>query len=127
MSNARPSTIPSGLHVRCARRRIRPGMAAEVDRWMEMLNARRDEAVATLERERVAAELVFREGDALVWVMVQGEGGAAIDDSPFEIDREHAAFADRCLLPREPEAEPLLLLLPAPVRDAVVAWALPRA
>jgi hypothetical protein len=126
MSNAPPRTIPRGLHVRCARRRIRPGMETEVDRWMAMLNQRSDEAVATLERERVAAELVFREGDALLWVMIQGEGGAAIDDSPFEIDREHAAFAERCLLPREPEAEPLVLLLPQPVRDAVLAWAVPR-
>jgi hypothetical protein len=126
MPTARPSTIPRDLRVRYARRRIRPGMRAEVDRWMDMLNERCDEAVATLERERVAAELVFRDGDALVWVMIQGEGGAAIDDSPFAIDREHAAFAGRCLLPREPEAEPLVLLLPAPVREAVLASALPR-
>jgi hypothetical protein len=101
-------------------------MEAEVERWMRMLNDRRDEAVATHERERVAIELAFREtddtGDWLIWVLVQGEGGASIADSPFDIDREHAAFAERCLLPRGPEADPQLLLLPDPVRDAVLAW-----
>lgn len=117
------ASIPLGLRVRCKRRRIRPGMEAEVERWMRMLNDRRDEAVQTLERERVAIEVVFREADSLVLVMIQGEGGAAIDDSPFEIDAEHAAFAERCTLPGGEEAEPQVLLLPAPVRSAVLRWA----
>jgi hypothetical protein len=57
-------------------------MEREAERWMQMLNDRRDEAVQTLERERVAIEIVFRErdddGDWLVWVMIQGDGGASI-------------------------------------------------
>jgi hypothetical protein len=104
-------------------------MEEEAERWMRMLDERRDEAVQTLERERVALEIVFRErdddGDWLVWVMIQGEGGASIDDSPFDIDREHAAFAERVKLPNRPEAEPQVLLLPDPVREAVLRWALP--
>ena len=103
-------------------------MEDEAVRWMQMLNDRRDEAVRTLERERVALEIAFRErdddGDWLVWVMIQGEGGESIDDSPFEIDRDHAAFAQRVKLPNRPEAEPQLLLLPEPVRAAVLGWAL---
>lgn len=119
---------PPGLRVRCKRRRIRPGMGPEAERWMQMLNDRLGEAVQTLERERVAIELVFREGDSLVWVMIQGEGGASIDDSPFEIDAEHAAFAERCIVPGGQEAELQLLLLPAPVQAAVLRWAgLPEA
>jgi hypothetical protein len=38
-------------------------MEQEAERWMRMLNDRRDEAVQTLERERVAIEIVFRERD----------------------------------------------------------------
>jgi uncharacterized protein DUF6176 len=104
-------------------------MEAEAERWMRMLNDRRDEAVRTLERERerVALEIVFRErdehGDGLVWMTIQGERGASIADSPFEIDREHLAFAERCKLPNRPDAEPQLLLMPEPVRDAVLRWA----
>jgi hypothetical protein len=57
--------------------------------------------------------------------MIQGAGGASIKDSPFEIDRDHAAFAERVKLPNRTEAEPLLLLLAEPVRDAVLRWAIP--
>jgi hypothetical protein len=104
-------------------------MEQEAERWMQMLNDRQDEAVQTLQRERVALEIVFRErdddGDWLIWVMIQGEGGASIEDSPFEIDRDHAAFAACVKMPNRPEAEPQLLLLPEPVRDAVLRWAIP--
>jgi nuclear transport factor 2 (NTF2) superfamily protein len=103
-------------------------MEEEAERWMRMINDRLVEAVQTLERERVAIEIVFREhddgGDWLVWVMVQGEGGASIDESPFAIDRDHAAFAERVKFPNRPEAEPQVLLLAEPVRDAVLRWAL---
>ena len=104
-------------------------MEREAERWMQMLNDRREEAVQTLERERVAIEIVFRErdddGDWLVWVMLQGEAGASIEDSPFQIDRDHADFADRVKLPNRPEAEPQLLLLAEPVREAVLRWTMP--
>jgi hypothetical protein len=56
--------------------------------------------------------------------MVHGEGGASSADSPFDIDREHAALAERCKLPNLPEAEPELLRLPEPVQAAVLDWAL---
>jgi hypothetical protein len=104
-------------------------MEQEAERWMQVLNDRHDEAVQTLERERMAIEIVFREhdedGDWLVWVLIHGEGGSSIEDSPFEIDRDHAAFASRVKQPNRPEAEPQLLLLADPVRDAVLRWAIP--
>ncbi len=105
-------------------------MEEEADRWMQMLNDRVAEAVETLKRERVAIEMIFRErdeqGEWLVWVLVHGEGGEAIDDSPFEIDRDHLAFAERVKLPNAPEGEPQLLLMPAPVKQAVLSWAVPQ-
>lgn len=122
-----PESIPPGLCVRCARAQIRPGMEKEAERWMQMLNDRHAEAVRTLERERVAVEIVFRgrdeHGDWLVWVMLHGEGSESIADSPFAIDHDHAAFAERCKLASRPEAEPQLLLMAEPVRDAVLRWA----
>ena len=54
--------------------------------------------------------------------MLQGAGGASIADSPFDIDRTHAAFAERVTLPNRAEAEPQLLLLAEPVPDAVMQW-----
>ena len=88
-------------------------MEDEAQRWMQMINDREGEAVETLD-----------DGDWLVWVMVQGDQGESIDDSPFEIDRDHRAFAERVKLPNRPEAEPQALLMPAPVRAAVLRWAL---
>lgn len=133
MSTSRPASIPDGLVLELSRGKVLPGAGAEADRWMAMLNDRLDECVATLDRERMAVELVFRlreDGEEyLYWVAVKGAGGAGPDpDNP--LDRDHAAQARRSKHPGWVEAEPQLLLLPDPVRRAVLAWALrdePRA
>jgi Family of unknown function (DUF6176) len=123
----RPASIPEGLVVELSRGKVLPGASAEADRWMAMLNDRLDEAVATLDRERMAIEIVFRlkEGDDeyLYWVSVRGAHGAGLDlQTP--IDRDHEAQARRTKEPGWVEAEPQLLLLPDPVRRAVLEWAL---
>jgi hypothetical protein len=95
---------------------------------MQMLNDRHNDAVQTLERERMAIEIIFRErdkqGDWLIWIMVHGDGGEPVETSPFDLDHAHVAFEDRVLLADQPEAEPQLLLMPAPVRQVVLAWVL---
>ena len=65
MTTVRPASIPAGLVVQLSRGKVLPGASAEADRWMQMLNDRLDECVATLDRERMAIEIVFRlrEGD----------------------------------------------------------------
>ena len=75
MTQARSPSIPPGLVVELSRGKASPGASAEADRWMAMLNDRLAECVATLDRERMAIEIIFR-------------------------------------------------LLPDPVRDAVLSWAL---
>lgn len=124
---ARPSSIPEGLVLELSRGTVLPGAGAEADRWMAMLNDRLDECVATLDRERMAVELVFRlreDGvDHLYWVAIKGAAGAGLDpDNP--LDRDHEAQARRTKEPGWVEAEPQLLLLPDPVRRAVLSWAL---
>jgi len=64
----RPTSIPPGVRVELSRARIKPGMGGEVDRWMRMLNDRLDECVATLDRERMAVELIFRDRDEVAKV-----------------------------------------------------------
>jgi hypothetical protein len=94
---------------------------------MAMLNDRIDECVATLDRERMALELVFRQVDAdgewLYWVSIYGEGGAGVDES-IPIDRDHVAFGKQCKEPGWTEASPQLLLAPTSVRKALMACAL---
>lgn len=122
----RPASIPDGLVVELSRGRLLPGADAEADRWMRMLNDREDECVATLDRERMALEIVFRfpGDDNLYWVSVHGQGGEGELDLSRAIDRDHLAQAKRTKEPGWVEAEPQVLLMPAPVRDAVLAWAL---
>jgi len=95
---------------------------------MAMLNDRLDECVATLDRERMAIEIVFRlrenDEDYLFWVSVHGADGIGFDPGSA-IDRDHLEQARRTKEPGWTEAEPQLLLLPGPVRDAVLSWALP--
>ena len=95
---------------------------------MAMLNDRLDECVATLDRERMAIEIAFRlrenGEDYLFWVSVHGAGGISFDPDSA-IDCDHLEQAKRTKEPGWTEAEPQLLLLPGPVRDAVLSWALP--
>jgi uncharacterized protein DUF6176 len=123
----RSSSIPDGLVVKLSRAKVLPGASSEADRWMTMLNERVDECVATLDRERMAVEIIFRlkenGEDYLFWVEVLGADGAGLDlDNP--IDQDHFEQAKRTKEPGWTEAEPQLLLLPDPVRKAVLSWAL---
>ena len=124
----RPQSIPEGLVVELSRAKVLPGASEEADRWMRMLDDRVDECVATLDRERMAVEIVFRlreDGeDHLFWVAIRGEGGGGLDTSDHQIDRDHDAQARRTKEPGWVEAEPQVLMLPDPVRQAVLAWAL---
>jgi hypothetical protein len=123
----RPASIPEGLVLELSRGKVLPGASAEADRWMAMLNDRVDECVATLDRERMAVEIVFRlreDGeDYLYWVAIKGAAGGGLDlTNP--IDADHEAQGRRTKHPGWVEAEPQVLLLPDPVRRAVLAWAL---
>jgi len=123
----RSSSIPDGLVVKLSRAKVLPGASSEADRWMTILNERVDECVATLDRERMAIEIIFRlkenGEDYLFWIEVLGADGAGLDlDNP--IDRDHFEQAKRTKEPGWTEAEPQLLLLPDPVRKAVLSWAL---
>lgn len=125
--NERPATIPVGLRVELSRAKVKPGQSVEADRWMRMLNDRADECVATLDRERMALEIVFRlreDGEEfLYWVSVFGPGGTGLDES-IAIDRDHVDMGRRVKEPGWVEATPQFLLMPAPVRRAVLDWAL---
>jgi hypothetical protein len=124
----RPVSIPQGLVIELSRVKVLPGASAEADRWMAMLNNRLDECVATLDRERMAIEVVFRlqeDGeDYLFWMSIHGAGSGGLD-SENSLDRDHVEQAKRTIPPGAwVEAEPQVLLMPSPVREAVLAWAL---
>jgi Family of unknown function (DUF6176) len=79
---------------------------------MAMLNARLEECEATLERERMILEIVFRlsdtVGDWIYWLEVAGQEGEGLDET-IPIDRMHQSYARRCKEPGWEEAEPQFL------------------
>ena len=56
-------------------------------------------------------------------MMVRGAEGAGLDPDNA-LDQAHVEQGERTIAPGWTEAEPQLLLLPGPVRDAVLSWAL---
>jgi hypothetical protein len=75
----------------------------------------------------MAIEIVFRlkeDGeDYLYWVSVHGPNNGELDLTQA-IDGDHLAQAKRTKEPGWVEAEPQVLMLPDPVRKAVLDWAL---
>ena len=89
------------MRVELTRFRIRPGKSGRVDEWLRMLNDRMPETLATLEREQMKIEVIFRElvegEEYLSWFAVQGEGGESVHTSPHEVDQLHLAFWRECI------------------------------
>lgn len=124
-------TAPYGWRVELSTARVKPGMSSEVDKWMRMLRERQQECIATLKRDRMALEMVFRGRqhgeEVLHWVTIQSATAApdadAVDESALtQIDRDHIAFSRRCKEAGWDEADLQVLLLPEPVRAAMTAW-----
>jgi hypothetical protein len=107
---------------------VRDGASELVDEWMAMLNRRVDECIATLDRERMAVEVVFRQtaddgAEWMYWMTIHGDG-EPMATSEHQLDHDHMEYGRRCLEGEWEELTPQLLLLPAPVLAAVSAWAL---
>jgi hypothetical protein len=121
--------LPSGMIVELSRGRVLPGASAEAGQWMAMLQSRHAECVATMDRERMAVEVVFRsrENDGteyLWWFSLKGPNGAGPEDSPFAIDADHDAQARRTKERGWVEAEPQVVFLPEPVRHVIESWSI---
>ncbi len=58
--------------------------------------------VATLDRERMYFESVFRdsiaEPDVIYWLAINGEGGATSATSPLDIDKKHVEYMKKILV-----------------------------
>lgn len=113
------------MRVELKRFRIKRGKSDRVDEWMKTLNDRRNECLATLERERMYVEVIFRErtseDEFLYWFSIQGEDAEPIQTSAHAIDRTHLEFWAECIDseygPRE--CDPQLVLLQKGVAQAI--------
>jgi hypothetical protein len=78
--------------------KIRPDRVEKLRAWMNELNNRKDEALATLEQETVWSECGYlieaAEGPVLVYVMEAEDltvAKAIVNENPHPIDLEHRA------------------------------------
>jgi hypothetical protein len=118
------------MRVKLTRFRICAGKSGRVDQWLQMLNDRMPETLATLQRERMKVEVIFRESvggeEYLTWFVLQEEGGESVHTSPHEVDRLHLEFWEECIDTRAGaiDAVPQVVMVPQDVARAM-GWANP--
>jgi len=92
-------TLP--FTVRLYRFELKPDRLNRFDEWVRFEHAHHAETVATLEREKMYVEAIFRdpsrEKDVIYWLAVQGEGGGHTQDSPLAIDKQYDQFMQETL------------------------------
>lgn len=120
-------TAPGGCAVELVTFAVKAGKEARAEEWIRVLRDRRDECVATLDRERMHYEAIFtayrQDRLFLSWFSVQGQGGATAASSPLPIDTVHRDFWDECIdreVPPETHAH-ALSLVPTEIGAAIAA------
>ncbi len=80
---------------------VKIGMEAEAETWMNLLVQRQQDCLETLDRERMHYESIFRvvrNGRLyLSWFSVQSADGRDVQDSPYQIDKLHLEFWNKCI------------------------------
>lgn len=100
------TSMPSGLlqhplQVTLYRFELNDDKLDKFDEWMTFYQNNLPATVATLERERMYFEAMFRDRvnqkNVVYWLAVNGEGGASGDSSPLEIDKKHKEYMKEIL------------------------------
>lgn len=123
---AMPSTVPDGLRLELSRAPVQAGKDEELNEWMGMLTDRYSECLETLPAERAVFEATFRhrEADGRLWIYhlaLVGNESSGLDES-HPVDAEHAAFSRRVKEPGWEELEPMFMLTPAHLLQAMTTW-----
>jgi len=113
----------SPVQIELTRFRVKPDKTAQVDAWMTTLNQRIADVRATLDREEMLVEVIFRETidghEYLSWFSIQGENGQPVETSPHDLDRVHLEFwrdcIDRDFSPQD--ATPQVVMMPLAIAD----------
>jgi hypothetical protein len=112
------------MRLELSRAKLISGEEARFEEWMDMLNARYDECVATLPQERMAFESTFlnQEVDGSWWMYHLQLGseqspGLVTDNA---LDRDHEAYARATKEAGWEELQPKFMLCPERVRQAII-------
>ncbi|MCS3492292.1 hypothetical protein M2368_001295 [Arthrobacter sp. JUb119] len=114
------------MKIELTRFRVLPGKSALANEWLEFLNSNMPAVLETLEGEKMYVETIFSETldgvDYLYWYSIQGEGGAAVQDSAHEIDKVHLRYWKQCIDPgfAPQELSPRVVMIPDRVQRSMV-------
>ena len=104
-----------------------PGKETRAHEWLQLLQARQSECVATLDREHMHFESIFLHEAGgrlyLSWLSVQGQAGEHVASSEFDIDKLHMAFWKECIDRSVPplKHQHVVNFVPAEVAAAIAA------
>lgn len=92
---------PQPIEVTLYRFELNPDKLARFEEWVQFERSHHAETVATLERERMYFEAIFRDRanrkDVIYWLAIRGKGGATSETSPLPIDRQYQQFMHETL------------------------------
>ncbi|TNY26406.1 DUF6176 family protein [Fulvimonas soli] len=122
-----PPALRHPLQVRLHRVEIRDDGLGRYADWQRFLHARHDDAVATLAREHMYVEAMFRDPardpHVLYWLEVRDDAGAHSNDSGLDVDREHERYMREVLRGDTWSVLATENVLVAPfVQDAIARW-----
>ncbi len=113
------------LQVKLHRVLIKDGESGHFSDWLRFLDAHHGESVATLAREHMYVEAMFRdpknEPNVLYWLEVSDAGGAHADTSNYEVDRVHVQYMHQVLDAKSWSVLDTRNLLVAPFVEAAIA------
>ena len=100
---ARQPDTPRPLRAQLFRFELRDDVEPTFQAWMQFLRDEHPAVLATLDREQMYVEGIFRDREreprAIYWLAVQGAGGAAVESSAHDVDRKHVEFMGKTLAP----------------------------
>lgn len=105
---------------------LQPDKLDEFEQWMLFEHEHHAETLATLEREKMYVEAIFRDVEhaprTIYWLEVRGANGAQVENSPLPIDKVYERFMADTILPHSHvKMNPEYLLTPDFLRSAISA------
>jgi len=92
---------PQRMEVTLYRFELNPDKLDRFQEWVQFEHAHHAETVATLEREKMYFEAIFRDRasqrDVIYWLTIRGQNGATSSSSPLAIDHQYQQFMEETL------------------------------
>ena len=89
------------MQVELTRFRVKKGKEELVDEWMAFLNDHLNDALLTLDGEKMFVETIMRDTmgdfDYLYWYSIQADDGDSSSESEQCIDKKHLEYLNKCI------------------------------